>query len=107
MASVVITRNEDIEKAINEALQHIPLETLVKGKLVAVKPNETWASHDDLGGITQPDTLRAVLRYLRRLGPRELVVSGGSGAAEADEVFRVSGLMDVVNQEKATFFDHN
>jgi hypothetical protein len=29
-----------------------------------VKPNETWASHEDLTAITQPDSLRAVLRYI-------------------------------------------
>ena len=48
-----------------------------------------------------------MLRTLKRFGPRELVVSGGAGAAETDEVFRVAGLMEVVEQEGATFFDHN
>jgi uncharacterized protein (DUF362 family) len=36
-----------------------------------------------------------------------LVVTGGAGAAETDEVFRIAGLMDVVEQEGAVFFDHN
>jgi uncharacterized protein (DUF362 family) len=35
------------------------------------------------------------------------VVSGGAGAAETDDVFRIGGLMDVVEQEQAAFFDHN
>ena len=39
--------------------------------------------------------------------PQELVVTGGSGAAETDEMFRVAGLMNVVEQEGAVFFDHN
>src|ERR687888_2004475 len=107
MATVVITQNNVIEEAVAEALRPLPLEPLVRGKRVAVKPNDTWASADDKTGVTQPDTLRAVLRQLKRFGPRELVVSGGAGAAETDEVFRVAGLMDVVEQEGATFFDHN
>jgi uncharacterized protein (DUF362 family) len=107
MASVVITRNNQIEKAIAEALGHIDIEPLVRDKVVAVKPNDTWASEEDKTGVTQPDTLRAVLRHIKRLAPRELVVSGGAGAAETDEVFRIVGLMDVVEQEGATFFDHN
>jgi uncharacterized protein (DUF362 family) len=57
--------------------------------------------------VTQPDTLRAVLRYVQRFAPSELVVTGGAGAAETDEVFRLAGLVDVVVQEGATFFDHN
>lgn len=107
MAAVVITHNEAIERAVDDALRRIDLEPLIRGKLVAVKPNETWASAEDRSGVTQPDTLRAVLRYLKQFGPRELVVSGGAGAGETDEVFRVAGLMEVVEQEGATFFDHN
>jgi hypothetical protein len=34
----------------------------VRGKLIAVKPNETWASEDDISGMTQADTLRAAPR---------------------------------------------
>src|SRR5690349_18554352 len=107
MADVVITQNGQIEKAIDEALGHIPLEGLVRNKLVAVKPNDTWASAEDKTGVTQPDTLRAVLRHLKQFSPRELVVTGGAGAGETDEIFRIAGLMDIVEQEGATFFDHN
>lgn len=108
MATVVaIAQDMAIERSIAEALGHLSLEGLVRGKLVAVKPNETWASPEDTTGVTQADTLQAVLRTLKRFEPRELVVSGGAGAAETDEVFRYAGLMDVVEQEGAAFFDHN
>jgi uncharacterized protein (DUF362 family) len=104
---VVITHNEPIEDAITAALQHVPLATLVRDRRVAIKPNDTWASEDDTSGITQPDTLRAVLREVKRHHPRQLVVTGGAGAAETDDVFRVGGLMDVVEEEGAEFVDHN
>jgi len=107
MATVAVTQDDDIGRAIDRALSHIDLEPLVRGKLVAVKPNETWASAKDTTGVTQPDTLRAVLQAVKRFAPRELVVSGGAGAAETDEVFRVAGLRDIVEEEGATFFDHN
>ena len=110
MVAVVITQDKNnIEKAIAAALDPLQqqIEQLVRGKLVAVKPNDTWASPQDKTGVTQPDTLRAVLRYIKRFQPRELVVSGGAGAAETEDVFRIAGLMDVVEQEGAQFFDHN
>src|SRR5437588_10721727 len=107
MAAVVVTRDNTIEKAVAEALGHVPLEALVRGRRVAVKPNETWASADDTTGVTQPDTLRAVLRQLKQLGPRELVVTGGAGAAETQDVFEAAGLMEVVEEEGVAFFDHN
>jgi uncharacterized protein (DUF362 family) len=107
MATMVITRNDAIEQAIAETLRHLPVESLVRGKRVAVKPNDTWASAEDTTGVTQPDTLRAVLRQLKPHQPRDLIVTGGAGAGETDEIFRIAGLMDVVEQEGATFFDHN
>ncbi|MDQ3997716.1 MAG: DUF362 domain-containing protein [Gemmatimonadota bacterium] len=108
MATVAITQDlDDIGRAIDAAFRHVPLERLVRGKLVAVKPNETWASQDDVSGVTQADTLRAVLRAVKRFDPRELVVSGGAGAAETGDVFRYTGMLDVVRAEGAEFFDHN
>jgi len=108
MVAVAITHNTaSIESAIEQALGLLPLGELVRGRLVAVKPNETWASADDTTGVTQPDTLRGVLRALRALQPRELVVSGGAGAAETEEVFRYAGLLDVLEQEGCALFDHN
>jgi uncharacterized protein (DUF362 family) len=107
MVAVAITQHVVIQHAMSEALHHFELEPLIRGKRVAVKPNDTWASAEDTTAVTQPDTLRAVLQFIQGFGPRELVVTGGAGAAETDEVFRLAGLMDVVMQEGATFFDHN
>jgi uncharacterized protein (DUF362 family) len=107
-AAVSITQNlESIELAIEQALAHLDVERLFRGRLVAVKPNDTWASPADTTGVTQGDTLRGVLRVLRRYEPSHIVVSGGAGAAETDEVFRHSGMMAVVEEEGVEFFDHN
>jgi uncharacterized protein (DUF362 family) len=107
MPDVVITQNENIAAAIEEALDAIDLHPLVRSKRVAVKPNETWASESDKTGVTQPDTLRAILRAIQPFHPAELIVTGGAGAAETEDVFRIAGLMDVVEEQGATFFDHN
>jgi hypothetical protein len=53
MPTVAITHNEDVSVAIITALKHFDLEPLVKNKFVAVKPNETWASAEDLTAVTQ------------------------------------------------------
>jgi uncharacterized protein (DUF362 family) len=107
MTDVAITQSERIEDAIAAALRHVPLASLVSGRRVAVKPNETWASDDDTTGITQPDTLRAVLRAMAAHNPAALIVTGGAGAAETEDVFRIGGLMQVVEEAGAEFVDHN
>src|SRR5438477_2955106 len=107
MPKVAITQNRDVELAIREALAHLDLDEIIRAKIVAVKPNETWASKKDLTAITQGDTLRAVLQNLKKLHPKKLIVSGGAGAAETDEIFRLSGMMKAIEEEGAEFFDHN
>jgi uncharacterized protein (DUF362 family) len=108
MPAVAITQNlRSIEHAVADALEKVPLDDLVRRKLVAVKPNETYADSGDSSGVTQPDTLRAVIQQIKRFGPREIVVTGGSGAAKTKEVFRVAGLLEVVEDEGVEFFDHN
>lgn len=107
MSTVALTKQDDIDGAIQEALGLLDIGSLITGKLVAVKPNETWASAEDRTGVTQPDTLRAVLRLVKQFDPREVVVTGGAGAAETEDVFRIAGLMAVVEEEGVDFFDHN
>lgn len=108
MTTVVVTQDlDDIGHAIEEALEHVPMDALIRGKLVAIKPNETWASAEDTSGVTQPDTLRAMIRQVRQHKPRQIIVTGGAGAGETDDIFRVAGLMDVVESEEVEFFDHN
>lgn len=108
MPSVAIAQDtDDIAVAIAEVLGHMPLERLVRDRVVAIKPNETWASQDDLSAVTQGDTLRAVLREVKRFGPRELVVTGGAGAAETGDVFRLSGMEAAAREEGVELFDHN
>ena len=81
LSAVAITQNDNIEIAVEQALACLELDPLIRGKLVAVKPNETWASAEDRTGVTQPDTLRAVLRYIKQFAPRRLVVTGGRDPA--------------------------
>ncbi len=54
-----------IEQGIFRALDRLgELEPLFRGRHVAVKPNETLASDEDLTACTQADSLAAVIRYI-------------------------------------------
>jgi uncharacterized protein (DUF362 family) len=88
-----------------DTLDEMPV--LLKNKHVAIKPNDTWASPDDLSPCTQADTVRAVIRYVKRFGPKKITVSGGAGAAETDNVFHYLGIDRVIEEEGVEFFDHN
>jgi hypothetical protein len=76
-AAIAAEDRDDFGRAVAAALGHLLLEPLVCGKLMAVKPNETDAGASNTTGVTQPDAFRAVLRELKRFGPRQLVIIGG------------------------------
>ncbi len=83
------------------------ISDIFSGKHVAIKPNDTWASPTDLTPCTQPDTLRATIRFIKKFSPSKITVSGGSGAAQTEDVFRYLGLDKVIAEEEVFFFDHN
>jgi uncharacterized protein (DUF362 family) len=88
----------NIEKAITQSLSQLALEDF-RDKVVAVKPNDTSATEDDKTACTQADTLRATIRFIKTLHPRQIVVTGGAGAMETEDVFRVMGYLDVIDSE--------
>lgn len=105
---VSIASSDDIETAITGALDKlVGLSELFVGRHVAVKPNETWASADDLTACTQADTVRALIRFIKGYYPKKITVSGGAGAGETAEVFRLLGIEAVIKEEGVEFFDHN
>lgn len=108
MPTVAITQDvEFVGQAIFDALDALDLESLFTNRLVAIKPNDTAATPTDISGVTHADTLQAVIRYVKRLNPRHIVVSGGAGASQTEDVFRYTGMMEVVEEEGVEFFDHN
>jgi uncharacterized protein (DUF362 family) len=102
----IANRPGDIEKAIGEALGRVPLEDF-RDKIVAIKPNDTTATPDDKTACTQADTLRATIQFLKTLHPRSIVVSGGAGKMETEEVFKNLGYPEVIESEGVEWFDHN
>ena len=108
MPTVAITQDmEFIGQAIFDALDALELEDALTGRLVAIHPNDTAATPDNISGVTHADTLQSVIRFVKRFNPRHIVVSGGAGASQTEDVFNYTGMMDVIRREGVEFFDHN
>ncbi|HAR63276.1 MAG: hypothetical protein DKM50_00740 [Candidatus Margulisiibacteriota bacterium] len=105
---VAITHNQDIERAIFNSLNLLlNLSELFDDKHVAIKPNDTWATRDDLTACTQADTVKAVIRYIKHYNPKKITISGGAGAGDTFEIFNYLGINKVIQDEGIAFFDHN
>lgn len=104
---VALAQARDIKKSLGKALGYLPLEKLIKGKRVVVKPNDTWASQSDKTAVTQPEVLDKVLDEIEKFYPKELIVVGGSGSKKSWQVFEISGLSDVIKNKGVQFIDLN
>lgn len=102
----IANQPNDIEKAIRQALDEIPLEDF-KDTVVAIHPNDTTATEDDKTACTPPEALRAAIQFLKNLHPKTIVVTAGPGAKLADEVYKVMGYFDVIESEGVEYHDHN
>jgi uncharacterized protein (DUF362 family) len=102
----IANRPGSIDKAIPEALVRISLEDF-RDKIVAIKPDDTTATADDKTACTQADTLRATIQFVKTLHPKSIVVTGGAGKMETDEVFKNLGYPEVLESEGVEWFDHN
>lgn len=108
MSTVAIAQDmEYIGQAIYDALDALDLEGLFTDRTVAIHPNDTAATPDNISGVTHADTLQATIRFVKRFNPRHIVVSGGAGASQTVDVFNYTGMMEVIRQEGVEFFDHN
>lgn len=107
-SKVSIAHDEDFSRGIPAALDHLgELSDLFDGNHVAIKPNETWASRTDTTACTRADSVEAVIKYVKRFHPKKITVTGGAGAEETDNVFRLTGIDKVIEREGVEFADHN
>ena len=98
-------RPDNIEKAVTRRIPWWPSTT----SRIAWSPSSptTPPRPKDKTACTQADSLRATIRFIKTLHPRQIVVTGGSGAKETEDVFRVMGYLDVIEPEGVEWFDHN
>lgn len=108
ISTVSIVQDPDIGQAINSCLNHLEdLSDIFSNQKIAVKVNETWASARDKSACTQPESLRAAIRFIKVFRPASITVLGGSGADTTSAVFRHTGLDRVIGEENAAFLDLN
>ncbi|QEH38476.1 hypothetical protein OJF2_70790 [Aquisphaera giovannonii] len=97
---------KDIAGAIERALGELTLDDF-RDKVVAIKPNDTTAHADDRTACTSAESLRATIRFVKRLHPKSIVVTGGAGAMKSEDVAKVMGYTEVIASEGVEWFDHN
>ena len=77
-----------------------------RGETVILKPNAGHAEGPDTAVCTSPETLRAVIREVKKAQPSRIIVAESAAiGCDTMECFEVSGQADVAREEGVELYD--
>ncbi|MGJ7045261.1 DUF362 domain-containing protein [Thermoanaerobacterium thermosulfurigenes] len=105
---VAIASGLDEIQNLNTALNLLPLQNLIEtGNTVVITPNFVKSKPPQSGTIVGPDTLRALIRYVKSKNPGRIVIAAGSGGDPTPKVLSDNRFDKVISEEGIEFVDLN
>ncbi len=105
---VAIASGPDEIQNLNTALNLLPLQNLIEaGNTVVITPNFVKSKSPQSGTIVGPNTLRALIRYIKSKNPGRIVIAAGSGGDPTPKVMSDNGIDKVISEEGVEFVDLN
>jgi len=101
---VSIAKGEDIEKLVHDVLAPLGgVESLIRPKsTVVIKPNGGHAAPAESSVNTNPALVAAVIREIRKAGPKEIIVAEASAiGCDTMECLEVSGILQAAKEAGA------
>lgn len=104
---VSIIRSNTEQASIKEALDLLPISEIIhKDERVVITPNWVTAKPPSTAVTVGPETLRALIQYIKEYQPKEIIIATGSGE-DTVNVFHKVGYDKIIEEEKVTFVDLN
>jgi len=107
---VAIAKGKNVEQIVEKSLSLISgIEKVVRpGDIVLVKPNLTavWPGMNP-GVVTNARIVRSVIRLAKRAKAGEVIIGEGSGGADTEEAYEISGIKGVAREFGVRLLDFN
>ncbi len=105
---VAITQNPAESRAIEEGLNLLQADNLIHSNdVVVITPNWVQQQKPETGIVVGPESLRTVIRFVKKNNPKRVVIAVGSGQKETSEIMSFAGFDKVVAEEGVEFIDLN
>ena len=105
---VAITKSNDEILAINECFELLNATSLINSNdVVVITPNWVQQQKAETGIVVGPESLRAILQFVKKQNPKRIVVATGSGQKETSEIMKFSGFDKIIETEGVEFVDLN
>ncbi len=106
IVSIVHSNSEQL--SIHQALELLPVKDIVQeGMHVVITPNWVNAKGPATGAVIGPESLRALIRYVKRFHPAKITIATGSGGEDTKSIFHKVGYDKVLSEEAVELIDLN
>jgi uncharacterized protein (DUF362 family) len=103
-----ITKNDNESLAIEESLNLIQADNLINNNdVVVITPNWVQPKDPSTGDVVGAESLRAVIRFVKKNSPKRIVIATGSAGKSTPEVMKSVGYEKVIQEEAVEFVDLN
>lgn len=107
-AVVAIAKEPTVQESVTKVFDLLGGVTnmIKRGETVILKPNAGHAEGPDTAVCTSPETLRAVIRQVKKAQPSRIIVAESAAiGCDTMECFEVSGQADVAREEGVELYD--
>lgn len=105
---VAITKNENESLAIEEGLQLIHFSAMISSEdVVVITPNWVSPANPYSGRVVGPESLRSIIRLVKRCNPKRIVVATGPGDEDVISLMEQVGFASIIKEEKVEFINLN
>lgn len=107
-ALVAIAKEETIQASVTKVFDYLGGVTnmIKKGETVVLKPNAGHAAPPESAVCTNPETVRAVIREVKKAQPYKIIIAESAAmGCDTMECFEASGIAQVARDEGVTLYD--
>lgn len=105
---IAITQNSNEGAAVVQALDLLKAHEMLRAEdVVVITPNWVQQQTPQTGVVVGPDTLREIIRYVKKRSPQRIVIAAGSGEKSTADIMKASGFEQVIREEAIEFIDLN
>jgi len=107
-ADIGIVKNSNESMAISQALDLIQADNLINNNdVVVITPNWVQMKGPETGVVVGQNSLREVIRFVKKNNPHRIVVATGSGERSTLEIIKAIGFDEIIRSEGVEFIDLN
>ncbi len=103
-----ITKSPMEKEALRSALDLLPMDEIIKsGDKVVITPNWVKSKPAYTGTVVGPNTLQALIKYIKGKNPSKIYIATGSGGDPTPKVMQSVGYDKIIKEENIEFMDLN